>query len=95
MVSIYDFFWTDGESLCFPEFLLEEESYPVYKENRAWKPYNSGRSTAQQVEQRAPDDSGPHTIQLDTPVGWIGTSTRTTQLNNSSVRLGHRHDQLK
>jgi hypothetical protein len=30
-----------------------------------------------------------------TPVGWIGTSTRTAQLNNSTVGLGHRHDQLK
>jgi hypothetical protein len=28
-------------------------------------------------------------------VGWIGYSTRTAQLNNSSVGLGHRHDQLK
>jgi hypothetical protein len=28
-------------------------------------------------------------------VGWIGTLTRTAQLNNSSVGLGHRHYQLK
>jgi hypothetical protein len=28
-------------------------------------------------------------------VDWIGTSTRTAQLNNSSVGLGHQHDQLK
>jgi hypothetical protein len=25
---MFFFFWTDGESLSFPEFLLEEESWP-------------------------------------------------------------------
>jgi hypothetical protein len=46
----------------------------------ARKPYNNGRSTAQLGEQSTPNDSGPQTIQLSTPVGWIGTSTCTTQL---------------
>jgi hypothetical protein len=42
-------------------------------------------------------DAGRDTARdsLSTSVGWIETSTRTAQLNNSSVGLGHQHDQLK
>jgi hypothetical protein len=42
-------------------------------------------------------DAGRDTARdsLSTSVGWIETSTRTAPLNNSSVGLGHQHDQLK
>jgi hypothetical protein len=89
------FFERTVKAYAFPNFYKKKRVDPVYKENRVRKPYNSGRSTAQLGEQRTPNDSGPQTIQLSTLVGWIGTSTRTAQLNNSSVGLGHRHDQLK
>jgi hypothetical protein len=94
MILSLFFQWT-VKAYAFPNFYKKKRVYPVYKENWARKPYNSGRSTAQLGEQRTQNDSGPRTIQLSTLVGWIGTSTRTAQLNNSSVGLGHRHDQLK
>jgi hypothetical protein len=89
------FFEQTVKAYAFPNFYKKKRVDPVYKENRTQKPYNSGRRTAQLGEQRTPNDSGPQTIQPSTMVGWIGTSTRTAQLNNSSVGLGHRHDQLK
>jgi hypothetical protein len=91
------FFLRTMEDYASPNFYYKKRGDPVYKENRARKPYNLGPLTAQ-LEERNPERlrSAHHTTRpfsgLDT---WIGTSTRTTQLNNSSVGLGHRHDQLK
>jgi hypothetical protein len=81
-------------------------SYPVFSDtpnkNRARKPYNSGRSTAQLGEQRNTKRlrSADHTTRKHIGgLNWdINMHRSTQQLSTtqlSSVGLGHQHDQLK
>jgi hypothetical protein len=81
----------DGERLCFTEFLLEKRELTQFIRKTGPKTIQlrSIDRTTRGAENPERLRSIDHTTGC-TPVGWIGTSTHTAQLNNSTFigRIG-------